>query len=145
MRTLLAILLTMMVAMGCAGPAPDNDSIIRSDADIKPALARVSAEKGIGYTEAKVLTEAYFAVFLSGCGFAEGPTLKHGVWQSKARVGFAGDPLPGAIEVDAKTGAIGYQRCPRFRNVEEFREAVERADREPASALPCWFRDKPAG
>src|SRR5262245_42461726 len=94
MRTPLAILLTMMVAMGCAGPAPDSNSIIRSDADIKPALARVSAEKGIGHKEAKILTEAYFAVFLSGCGFAEGPTLKQGVWRSKARVGFAGDPLP---------------------------------------------------
>jgi hypothetical protein len=141
------MLLTMMVAMGCAGPAPDDDSIIRSDADIKPALARLSTEKGIGYAEAKVLTEAYFAIFLSGCGFAEGPTLKQGVWRSKARVGFAGEPLPGAIEVDAKTGAIGYQRCPRFRNVEEFREAVERADREPATGFqfPCWSRDKAAG
>jgi hypothetical protein len=144
MRTWLAILLTMMVAMGCGGPVPDNGSI-RSDADIKPALARVSTEKGIGHAEAKVLTEAYFAVFLSGCGFAEGPTLKQGVWRSKARVGYAGDPLPGAIEVDAKTGAIGYQRCPSFRNVEEFREAVERADREPASGPPCWLREKPTG
>src|SRR4029453_3820102 len=108
--------------------------------DIKPALARGSAEKGTGYAEAKVLTEAYFAVFLSGYGFAEGPTLKQGVWRSKARVGFAGEPLPGAIEVNAKTGAIGYHNCPRFQNVEEFREAVERADREQASGLPCWFR-----
>jgi hypothetical protein len=114
MRTPLAILLTVMVATGCAGPAPDNDSIIRSDAEIKPAFARVSAEKGTGHAEAKVLTEAYFVVFMSGCGFAEGPTLKQGVWRSKARVGFAGDPLPGAIEVNAKTGAIGYQRCHAF-------------------------------
>jgi len=144
MRTRLAIVLIMLSAMSCAGPGPDNGSIV-VDSDVKAALARVNADNGIGYAEARVLTEAYFATFLSGCGFAEGPTQQRGVWRSKARVGFAGDPLPGAIEVDAKTGAIGYQRCPRFRNVEEFRDAVERADREPASDLPCWLHDKPAG
>jgi hypothetical protein len=134
----------MLFAMACAGPVPDNGSIVW-DADVKAALARVSADKGIGYAEARMLTEAYFAVFLSGCGFAEGPTLQQGIWRSRARVGYAGEPLPGAIEVDARTGAIGYQRCPRFRNVEDFREAVERADRQPAGGLPCWLRDKPAG
>ena len=42
-------------------------------------VVMVCTSKGIHYAEARQITKVYFATFLSGCGFAEGPTLRQGV------------------------------------------------------------------
>jgi hypothetical protein len=137
-RKLRALLLIALQAFGCA--APEGVAPAR---DLGAELAKISARNGIRYAEARTLTEAYFETFLSGCGFAEGPRRHWGVWRARARVGFAGELLPGAIEVDARTGAIGFPGCPAFHTLEEFRDAVERAQREPPDGLlPCWVRNR---
>jgi hypothetical protein len=139
--TKLGALLWALLAAGCAAPQR-----VASPWDPEAELAKIekiNVTNGIRYAEARTLTEAYFGTFLSGCGFAEGPRRHHGVWRSRARVGFAGELLPGAIEVDARTGAIGFPGCPVFRTLEEFRDAVERAQREPSEGLlPCWVRNR---
>ena len=143
----------MMLCVGsCAGPGPDSEPVA-SAAEFEATLAKITTSKGIHYTEAKAITKIYFATFLDGCGFAEGPTFRQGVWRSRARVGYAGELLPGAIEVNATTGGIGYTGCPVFRTLEDFRDGVERARRKGAKGgdpngrpeLPCWFRNRTAG
>ena len=127
----------------------------RTSEDLDALLATVVVADGIQRQEARILTEGYFVTFLSGCGFAEGPTLRQGVWRSKARVGYSGDLLPGAIQVDARTGAINYPGCPAFRTVDEFRSAVRgvrsavreigRGEQQRAPELPCWMKGRSAG
>jgi hypothetical protein len=132
------LLWSALQAWGWGAPAG-----VASDRDLGAELGKISATNGIRYADARVLTEAYFGTFLSGCGFAERPTLRRGVWRARARVGFAGELLPDAIEVDARTGAIGFPGCPAFHTLEEFRDAVERAQREPPDGLlPCWVRNR---
>ena len=144
MRSVVRLIIAALYMAGCAGPGAESQPLA-SAADAAATLAKVSANSGIDYQEAKGLTDVYFATFLSGCGFADGPTLRQGIWRSRARVGYAGELLPGAIEVNAETGGIGYAGCPVFRNVEELRAAVERAWREPQQGPPCWARNRTAG
>jgi hypothetical protein len=140
-------LLFLMLCVGsCSGAGPDNEPLTAADAEA--TLAQITTGKGIHYAEAKAITSVYFATFLSGCGFAEGPTFGQGVWRSRARVGYAGELLPGAIEVNATTGGIGYAGCPVFQTLEEFRAGIERGrltarqggDRNGRPELPCWNR-----
>jgi hypothetical protein len=144
MRKVLAFLFILLFATGCRG----SDSTIElniSAKEIDTVLASISPKEGIRYREAQVITAAYFETFLSGCGVAEGPRLRHGVWRSRARVGYAGEPLPGAIEVDSKTGGVKYAGCPSFATAAELRDAIERERREPAQGPPCWLRNRRAG
>jgi hypothetical protein len=147
----IGLLLLMLCVDGCAGPGPDTEP--RSVSDAEAILAKTTASKGIQYAEANAITRVYFDTFLSGCGFAEGPTLRKGVWRSRARVGYSGELLPGAIEVNPTTGGVGYSGCPAFQTLEEFRDGVERARRQARQVgarggppgLPCWFRNRTAG
>ena len=143
MRTILGVLLVALCAYSCVGSDPALEPPAASQG-IDATLAGISTADGIQRREAQALTEAYFEAFLSGCGVAEGPTLRDGVWRSKARVGHAGELLPGAIEVNAKTGGIGYPGCPILQTVEEFRSALQAARREPQQVLPCWARHRDA-
>jgi hypothetical protein len=149
MKRGIGLLFVVLCIGSCAGPGPGSDTV----ADAEASLAKITTSKGIHYVEAEAITKVYFATFLSGCGFAEGPTFRHGVWRSRARVGYAGELLPGAIEVNATTGGIGYTGCPVFQTLEEFRDGVERArrevrqggDRNGRPELPCWIRNRTAG
>jgi hypothetical protein len=113
--------------------------------EIDAVLASLSPKEGIRYREAQVITLAYFKTFLSGCGIAEGPKLRHGVWRSRGLVGYSGEPLPDAIEVDSKTGGVKYAGCPSFETAAEFRAAIEHERREPAQGPPCWLQNRKAG
>ena len=152
MKRVIGLLFVMLCVGSCAGPGPVSEPVA-PPADAQATLAKITTGKRIHYAEAKAITEVYFATFLSGCGFAEGPTFRHGVWRSRARVGYAGELLPGAIEVNATTGGIGYPGCPFFQTLEEFRDGVERAwrearqgrDRNSRPELPCWIRNRAAG
>jgi hypothetical protein len=145
------LLLVLLCVGSCAGPGPSTEP--PSAADAEAILAKITTSKGIHYAEASAITQVYFATFLSGCGFAEGPTLRQGVWRSRARVGYAGELLSGAIEVNPTTGGIGYTGCPVFQTLEEFRDGVERVrrgarqggDRSGPLELPCWIRNRTAG
>lgn len=146
MKRIIGLLLALLCVGSCAGPDPDSGGLSTRDAEA--ILAKITTSEGIHYAEANAITTVYFATFLSGCGFAEGPSLRQGVWRSRARVGYAGELLPGAIEVNATTGGIGYAGCPVFQTLEEFREGVERkrrearhgSDRPGRPAPPCWSR-----
>lgn len=87
----------------------------------------------------------YFRTFLSECGVSEGPKLYHGVWRSRGLVGYSGEPLPDAIEVDAKTGGVKYPGCPSFETALELRAAIERERKGPAQFPPCWLRARKVG
>lgn len=151
MKRGIGLLLALLCVASCAGPGPGSEPL--SAADAEEILAKINTSKGIHYAEANAITKVYFETFLSGCGFAEGPTFRQGVWRSRARVGYAGELLPGAIEVNATTGGIGYTGCPVFQTLEEFRDGVERARRQARRGgdpngrpeLPCWIRNRTAG
>ena len=151
MRKGIGLLLVLLSVGSCAEPGPGTEP--PSVADAEAILAKIITSKGIHYAEANAITTVYFATFLSGCGFAEGPKLRQGVWRSRARVGYSGELLRGAIEVNATTGGVGYTGCPVFQTLEEFRDGVERAqratrqvgDRGGRPELPCWIRNRTAG
>lgn len=150
MKRGIGLLLALLCVGSCAGPDPGSESLSAADAEV--ILAKIATSKSIHYAEANAITTVYFATFLSGCGFAEGPTFGQGVWRSRARVGYTGELLPGAIEVNATTGGIGYIGCPVFQTLEEFRDGVERVrqvrqggDPSGRPELPCWARNRTAG
>src|SRR5258705_12479172 len=105
MKRGIGLLFVMLCVGSCAGPSPDSEPVA-SAAEFEATLAKIATSKGIHYTEAKAMTQIYFATFLDGCGFAEGPTFRQGVWRSRARAGYAGALLPGAIAGNGTTGAI---------------------------------------
>jgi hypothetical protein len=134
-----------IVALCVCSTGSDLDPELFAERELDRTLARIDITDGIQLHEAAAIMDAYRWMTLSGCGSTEEPTWGDGVWRSRAWLGYAGVLLPGAIEVDARTGAVGYPGCPGFQTLARFRAGWREPGGETSWDPPCWAESRPAG
>ena len=87
-------------------------------------LGRVSVEGGIDRQEATLIAQAYFVLYVSGCGGPDEPVKDGDSWTSVARVGYGGEPADRPIRITVSNGAITGPSSHSFETFDEFRNAI---------------------
>ena len=108
---LFAAAATMLVAVSlrAAAPAYTYYPHIRAACE-KIAHMRIGSD-GVTRAQANLLADAYFQIYLGGCGGAEPVQSMKGHWSAPVIVGYAG-VRDGAFRIDRLTGAVSYRGRP---------------------------------
>ena len=144
MRNLVLILILGSVVLSCAARVPSGSTTDGDDFDLagyhrerlkefEQAKAVFSSADGISRTEARLLAQEYFALWISGCGYPEEPEDAGEYWISLPRIGYAGEAGEHLIRIEKSSGDVLYApvgRTPAYLVLERaerrLQENVER-------------------
>jgi hypothetical protein len=97
------------------------DWLVRYLKQLDGELRSVDASDGIDEQESRAIAGVYMTEYLEiGCGAPGQAVLRDDVWTLHLRVGFAGSPSDGTVQVDARTGGVGAPGGPRFPDFDSF-------------------------